>query len=82
MTCKSVRWYKRNERPRPGPHQVECGACGGDGIVGGSCSCGRCESPPDVWCPECDGIGYVDEQTCEECGEYPDDCTCKQEVTP
>lgn len=50
--------HYRNRRPPVGT--VECEMCDGDGVVDGDCSCGRCESPPEVRCETCGGAGYVD----------------------
>ena len=48
-----------SNRPFPAG-TVECDNCQGDGVVNGTCSCGRCESPPDERCPVCGGRGYMD----------------------
>jgi len=71
MGCRSFipRNHRRN---RPWPGQVECENCTGDGVVNGTCSCGRCESPPDECCPVCDGTGYVDAPDEDETGNEED----------
>ena len=77
MSCRDFIPRGAHARKRnPPDSMVVCDDCTGDGVVSGNCSCGRCESPPDVRCPTCNGDGHVDEvvEPCYLCGE-PSTCT-------